>query len=158
VVTTRERPQPCRRRTLSGMTNTNLRREPVRGRPRLPEGYGVPAAEDGMLDWSWAVQQLERARNYWFSTTRPEGRRHAMPAWAVWLDDALYFDGSPETRRARNLAVNPALVVHLESGDDVVVLEGRGVAANRPDPAFAARLAAGFEAKYGQSHDYHPAP
>ena len=140
------------------MTHIQSSREPTRSRPLLPKGYGVPASEDGMVAWSWAVEQLERARNFWFSTTRPDGRPHAMPAWAVWLDDALYFDGSPETRRSRNLAANPAIVVHLESGDQVVILEGDALEAGRPDPAFAERLAAAYEAKYGQSHDYHPAP
>ena len=111
-----------------------------------------------MVSWSWAVERLEQARNYWFSTTRPDGRPHAMPAWAVWLDGALYFDGSPETRRGRNLAVNPAITVHLESGDQVVILEGQALEAGRPDPAFAQRLAAAYEAKYGASHDYHPSP
>ena len=53
-----------------------------------------------------------------------------MPAWGVWLDDALYFEGSPATRRARNLAENAELAVHLESGDEVVILEGR--AEDRP--------------------------
>jgi len=130
----------------------------VRSRPLLPRGYGVPEADEGMMDWSWAVEQLDTALNYWFSTTRPDGRPHAMPAWAVWLDGALYFDGSPETRRSRNLAVNPAIAVHLESGDQVVILEGEAVEAGRPDAAFATRLAAAFEAKYGASHDYHPAP
>src|SRR5919201_794233 len=105
------------------MTHIQSSREPTRSRPLLPKGYGVPASEAGMVAWSWAVEQLERARNFWFSTTRPDGRPHAMPAWAVWLDDALYFDGSPETRRGRNLALNPAIVVHLESSDHVVVLE-----------------------------------
>jgi nitroimidazol reductase NimA-like FMN-containing flavoprotein (pyridoxamine 5'-phosphate oxidase superfamily) len=138
------------------MTHSQSSREPVRSRPRLPTDYGVPAAEEGMVAWSWAVEQLERARNFWFSTTRPDGRPHAMPAWAVWLDDALYFEGSPETRRARNLAANPAIVVHLESGDQVVILEGDALEAGRPDPALAERLAAAFEASYGQSHDYHP--
>jgi len=90
----------------------------------MPEGYGVPETDEGLLDWSWAVTRLESALNYWFATTRSDGRPHAMPAWAVWLDGALYFEGSPMTRRARNLAANPAVVVHLESGDDVVILEG----------------------------------
>jgi nitroimidazol reductase NimA-like FMN-containing flavoprotein (pyridoxamine 5'-phosphate oxidase superfamily) len=111
-----------------------------------------------MVPWNWAVEQLQQARNYWFSTTRPDGRPHAMPAWAVWLDDALYFDGSPETRRARNLAANPAISVHLESGDQVVVLEGQAQEAGRPGPELAQRLAAAFETKYGASHDYHPEP
>jgi hypothetical protein len=81
-----------------------------------------------------------------------------MPAWAVWLDGVLYFEGSPETRRARNLAANPELVVHLESGDEVVILEGPTRPAGRPARALAERLAAAFTAKYAQSHDYRPAP
>ena len=93
-------------------------------RPSMPDGYGVPDTDEGLLDWSWAVERLESALNYWFATTRPDGRPHAMPAWAVWLDGGLYFEGSPLTRRARNLAANPAVVVHLESGDEVVILEG----------------------------------
>jgi hypothetical protein len=132
--------------------------EPERSRPLLPRDYGVPDVEEGMVDWSWAVAQLEQARNYWFCTTRPDGRPHAIPAWAVWLDDALYFDGSPATRRGRNLARNPAISVHLESGDQVVILEGQALEAGKPDLSFAERLAAAFEAKYAASHDYHPSP
>ena len=132
--------------------------QPQRSRPLLPHGYGVPDTEVGMVEWSWATAQLEQARNYWFSTTRPDGRPHAIPAWAVWLDGALYFDGSPETRRGRNLAVNPAIVVHLESGDNVVILEGEARPHDRPDRALAERLVAAFEAKYAASHDYHPSP
>jgi hypothetical protein len=124
----------------------------------MPEGYGVPEEDDTLMPWSWAVERLERARNYWFSTTRSDGRPHAMPAWAVWLDGLLYFEGSPETRRARNLAANPELVVHLESGDEVVILEGPTRAAGRPERGLAERLAAAFSAKYAQSHDYRPAP
>jgi hypothetical protein len=135
--------------------------QPVRSRPQLPKDYGVPESEEGMVPWSWAVEQLQAARNYWFCTTRPDGRPHAIPAWAVWLggeSGALYFDGSPETRRSRNLARNPALAVHLESGDQVVILEGEAREAGRPDPALAAQLVAAFVAKYGASHDYHPSP
>ncbi|HKP19458.1 MAG TPA: pyridoxamine 5'-phosphate oxidase family protein [Gaiellaceae bacterium] len=132
--------------------------EPQRSRPVMPAGYGVPETDDGLLDWSWATERLEAARNFWFSTTRPDGRPHAMPAWAVWLDDALYFEGSPLTRRARNLAGNPAVAVHLESGDEVVILEGEARAAAKPERALAERLAAAFTAKYAETHDYRPTP
>jgi len=132
--------------------------EPKRSRPSMPEGYGVPEDDASLLPWSWAVERLEQARNYWFSTTRPDGRPHAMPAWAVWLDGVLYFEGSPETRRARNVAANPAIVVHLESGDEVVILEGEARAAGKPERALAERLAAAFGAKYAATHDYRPAP
>jgi Pyridoxamine 5'-phosphate oxidase len=131
---------------------------PERSRPLLPKGYGVPESDEGMVPWSWAVEQLQGARNYWFCTTRPDGRPHAIPAWAVWVDDALYFDGSPETRRARNLAQNPALTVHLESGDRVVILEGEAREAGRPDRALAERLVAAFVKKYGASDGYQPSP
>lgn len=138
------------------MSEINVSLAPERSRPVLPTDYGVPASEEGMVEWSWAVERLEQARNYWFCTTRPDGRPHAMPAWAVWVDDALYFDGSPETRRGRNLARNPAITVHLESGDQVVVLEGEALDAGRPDPALAQRLVAAFEHKYAVSDNYHP--
>ena len=143
---------------MSDPTRSSAVAEPRVSRPVMPDGYGVPDSSEGTLAWSWAVERLEQARNYWFSTTRPDGRPHAMPAWAVWLDGVLYFEGSPETRRARNLAANPALVVHLESGDEVVILEGRVREASPPDPALAGRLAEAFSAKYGQSHDYRPGP
>ena len=132
--------------------------EPERSRPSMPADYGVPTDDATLLPWSWAVQRLTAARNYWFSTTRSDGRPHVMPAWAVWIDDALYFDGSPETRRMRNLVANPALAVHLESGDDVVIVEGQSREVGRPEGAFAERLAAAFAAKYGPTHDYKPSP
>jgi len=132
--------------------------EPTTDRPLFPKGYGVPETEEGLLPWSWAVERLEAARNYWFSTTRPDGRPHAMPAWAAWIDGALYFEGSPETRRARNLATNPAISVHLESGDEVVILEGVTEVAGVPPRPLAERLAANFTAKYAETHDYRPTP
>lgn len=131
---------------------------PRASRPVMPNDYGVPATDEGMLPWSWAVERLERARNYWFSTTRPDGRPHAMPAWAVFLDGVLYFEGSPETRRARNVAANPNIVVHLESGDEVVILEGAAREASPPPRVLAERLAEAFTAKYAASHDYRPQP
>lgn len=138
------------------MTEVNVPVGPERSRPLLPADYGVPATEEGMVEWSWAVERLEHARNYWFCTTRPDGRPHAMPAWAVWVADALYFDGSPETRRGRNLARNSAITVHLESGDQVVVLEGDALEAGRPDPDLARRLVVAFEQKYAATDNYHP--
>ncbi|MGH2351984.1 MAG: pyridoxamine 5'-phosphate oxidase family protein [Chloroflexota bacterium] len=140
---------------MTKQRESDTRPEPKASRPVMPNGYGLPETDEGLLPWSWAVEQLEQARNYWFCTTRPDGRPHAVPAWAAWLDGALYFDGSPETRRARNLAANPAITVHLESGDEVVILDGEAHEAGKPERAFAERLAAAFAAKYG---DYRPSP
>lgn len=131
---------------------------PIRSRPRLPEGYGVPADEEGMLPWSHAVEVLRSAPNYWVGTTRPDGRPHATPVWGAVIDGTLYIEGSPETRRGRNLAANPAVVVHVERAEDVVIIEGTADELGRPDPTLGAKLTEVMAAKYGPSHEYRPSP
>jgi PPOX class probable F420-dependent enzyme len=83
------------------------------------------------------VARLREARNYWLTTTRPDGRPHAMPVWGVWLDGALWFGTGLESVKGRNLARDPRCLMHLESGDDVVILEGRAERAE-DDAAYAA--------------------
>jgi hypothetical protein len=61
----------------------------------------------------------------------------------------LYFGSEPRARKARNLAENPNVAVHLESGDEVVILEGAAEVVTDPDPALAERVAAASVAKYG---------
>lgn len=114
----------------------------------MPAGYEMrdPADRTGLLPWHHAVERLAAARNYWVATTRPDGRPHAMPVWGVWLDGGLLFSSDPTSRKGRNLAANPALAAHLESGDDVVVVEGVGTTVT--DPALLARFVDAYEAKY----------
>jgi nitroimidazol reductase NimA-like FMN-containing flavoprotein (pyridoxamine 5'-phosphate oxidase superfamily) len=88
------------------------------------EGYGVPGHDKGMLRWPDVADQLAKARNYWVMTMRPDGRPHAVPVWGVWLDERLYFGTDRRSRKARNLASNPAMVIHLESGEEAVIVEG----------------------------------
>ena len=97
---------------------------PTASRPKFPESYGISEDPEGQLDWSWAEERLAGARNYWIVTAGEGGRPHAAPVWGVWLDDALVFGTSPESRKAKNLIRDPRVVVHLESGDEVVILEG----------------------------------
>ncbi len=131
--------------------------QPQPSRPHLPKDYGVPETDEGMLPWSWAEERLTAVKNYWMSTTRPDGRPHAVPQWALWLDGAVYFDGSPATRKNRNLVTNPAMVIHLESGDEVVILEGVAREAGGPPRELAERLAAAYTAKY-KEQNYSPSP
>lgn len=77
-----------------------------------------------MLPWDWAVERLERSRNYWICTTRADGSPHAAPVWGLWWDGGVFFGTSPESRKGRNLARDPRVAIHLESGDEVVMLEG----------------------------------
>lgn len=131
--------------------------KPRRSRPKMPQGYGIPISDRGMLPWRFVEEQMASALNYWIGTTRPDGRPHATPVWGHWLDGTLYFEGSPETRRGRNLAANPAVAVHLESGSQVVILEGDAFQIQRPEHSFAIRLAEAMAAKY-QATGYRPTP
>lgn len=124
--------------------------EPTPTRPLIPAAYGVPKDGSGgeLLPWSWAIAQLEAARNYWICTARPDGRPHAMPVWGVWLGGAVWFSTGDATQKARNLERERRTVVHLESGDDVVILEGEAEAV--VDEAEFERVAGAYEKKYGE--------
>jgi pyridoxine/pyridoxamine 5'-phosphate oxidase len=77
-----------------------------------------------MLEWTWATERLAAARNYWIVTSSVDGGPHAAPVWGLWIDDAVVFSTSPESRKGRDLAHDPRVVVHLESGNEVVIVEG----------------------------------
>lgn len=120
---------------------------PRRSRPGFEAGYGISTDEEGMLDWSWVEERLGPARNYWIVTTNADGSPAAAPVWAVWLDGALWFGTNPSSRKGRNLERDPRLVVHLESGDEVVILHGRIGRETLPDPALDA---------YDEKYAYRP--
>jgi PPOX class probable F420-dependent enzyme len=126
-------------------------------RPGIDADYGISPDPDGLLPWSFAGGELERARNYWIVTARPDGRPHAMPVWGVWLDETLWFSTGEASVKARNLAADPRLVVHLESGDDAVILEG---VAERPalDSDRHGRIVAAYASKYDMAPDDLPGP
>jgi len=112
-------------------------------RPRRPgymSAYGVPEHEQGMLPWAWAEERLVPAHNYWVATSGP----HASPVWGLWRNNAFVFSCSPTSRKARSLARDPHIVVHLEGGDDVVIVEGEAEQV-APTP----ELLAEYAAKYG---------
>jgi hypothetical protein len=117
-----------------------------------PADYPFPKETDGLLPWSHADAQLQTAQNYWIVTVRPDGRPHVTPVWGAWIDGALYIDGSPSTRWAQNLAANPAIAVHLESAEDVVILEGRVEDLPAVEGYLAERIVDAWDAKYGRLH------
>jgi hypothetical protein len=119
--------------------------DPLARRPAFPASYGIHSERDGLLDWSWAREWLESAHNYWVCTTRADGAPHARPVWAVWLSERLCFSTDPGSVKGRSLSRDPRLTVHLESGDQVVILEG--VAESLP-AGIADALADAYERKY----------
>jgi hypothetical protein len=118
-----------------------------RRRPNFEAGYGISADEEGMLDWVWAEERLAASRNYWIVTASADGEPAAAPVWGVWADGAVYFGTSPRSRKGENLARDPRVVVHLESGDEVVILHGEAEIVEVDDSVLDA-----YEAKY----DYRP--
>lgn len=98
--------------------------DPVRRRPGFDPNYGISDTEEGMLDWRWAEERLTASRNYWVVTSSEDGAPSAAPVWGVWASGAVYFGTNPRSRKGRNLAQDARAVVHLESGDEVVILHG----------------------------------
>jgi nitroimidazol reductase NimA-like FMN-containing flavoprotein (pyridoxamine 5'-phosphate oxidase superfamily) len=111
-------------------------------------GYELLDAESGrgLLPWSWAVERLSRARNYWIATADADRGPHAMPVWGIWLDGAFYFSTGGRSRKARNLAADSRCVVCPERADEAVVLEGE--AQEVADPSRLRRFIDVYKAKY----------
>jgi hypothetical protein len=68
----------------------------------------------------------------------------------------LYFDGSPQTRHARNIARNPFVSVHLESGEKAVIVDGTA-GEKKPSRALAVAIARAYAKKYA-ALGYSPKP
>jgi len=119
---------------------------PIPGRPHIPD-YGVPDSPEGMLPWEFVTERLAQAMMYWVATTGPKGEPHAVPYWGAFVDDVLYFETAPTTKGGRNLRFNPAVVVHLISGEQVVIVEGLARTAV-PGARLFAKLQDAYRPKY----------
>ena len=121
-----------------------------RVRPNMPH-YGVAAdATAGMLSWDWVAQQMRAARNYWVCSVRADGRPHAAPVWGAWFARALFLGTDENSVKAANIHRDPRVVIHLDSGDDVVIFEGELAPAKLSAESMAA-LDALYTEKYGIS-------
>jgi pyridoxamine 5'-phosphate oxidase-like protein len=97
---------------LTGMETTNL------------DIYGHDA-----LEWSRVADALTASRGpdvtFFLGTVRPDGGPHAAGIGALWVDETIWFVTGPDTRKARNLAGNPACTLSARLPGIDVVLEGR---------------------------------
>ena len=76
--------------------------------------------------------------------------------WGVVTGDTLYLYSERRTVKARNLAADPRVVVHLESGEDVVIV--RGTAEDLGTPADMPEVVAALSAKYTGEGDQQYLP
>ncbi len=124
-------------------------------RPHMP-GYGISKDRKGMFPWKWAEERLVKARTYWITTVRPDGRPHCMPVWGYWMDGRVWFSSGRETRKVRNITANPNVAVAVEIGKDDVILEG--VAAEVTDMPQLKKFCAAYSRKYKWKTDPKEGP
>jgi len=107
------------------------------------------------LSWEEIARRFAEAQNWWVSTLGDSGP-HAVPVWGVVAREALHFYGDPSAVRSRNLAADPRLVLHLESGSDVLLLHGTATSVSLAgaDPG----VNAAYAAKYTDPSDLQYLP
>jgi hypothetical protein len=103
-------------------------------------------------------ERIRAASNYWMTTVGPGARPHARPVDGVWVDGALCFGGSPETRWVRNLMANPSISVHLSSEAEAIILEGTAEYVTDPSHPLAGPSRAASKEKYPQYSSENEAP
>lgn len=90
--------------------------------------YGNPA-----LEWSRAHDLLAALSqpdvpgglgSAYLGTVRPDGRPHAAGVGPLWYQGDLYVTAGPGSRKARNLAANPACTVAMSMVGIDLVFEG----------------------------------
>jgi hypothetical protein len=101
-----------------------------------------------LLEWSWVEQQLATAGTYWIVARAP-AYPHPRPVWGIWTGDELVVSiGSPTL--ASSIRADPRCTVHLDSGTDVVVLEGVAQPVTEPDDA----QVGAYNRKYDWEYSY----
>jgi hypothetical protein len=61
---------------------------------------------------------------WWIATSSADDGPHTVPVWGVVVDGLLHTYADPGARRVRDLRADPRVVVHLESGSDVLIVRG----------------------------------
>ena len=115
--------------------------------PRPISFYGEPSGF-ALLEWSWVAERLVEAGTYWV-VANSAATPHPRPVWGIWDGDALVLSiGSPAVAGAA--AADPNITVHLDSGTEVVVVEG--IARSLTEPV--ADYLRAYDAKYEWTYSY----
>jgi hypothetical protein len=79
----------------------------------------------GHMPWSSVDLRLRSLREVWVATASPRGRPDATPVWFWWDGASVYFTCAAVSRKARNIAHEPEIVVLNGDGTDPIILKGR---------------------------------
>lgn len=122
--------------------------EPRASRPYWPDALSKSGEDASSLKpWSWALERLEKSHNYWIATTRPDRHPHLMIVWGIWWQNAFWFSTGPRTRKAKNIAALPQVVIGTEDAEEAIILEE--TAEEITDRSVWKQLAKIYNAKYG---------
>jgi len=138
---------------------------PQRRPARFPSEYGGDGAagsdegeEQRLQDWSEVTSRIAAAPNYFLATTDDDGRPHLRPVDGVFVEDALCFGGSPETRWVRYLQQRPEVSMSLPDAEHAVLLEGSAELVTDPTLPVSVALGPANRAKYPQYRSGDDAP
>ena len=129
------------------MSNAAAPPSPRIDRPGIPASYGASRATT-FVEWSHVEERLRADRLYWLAAIGSDGRPRVRPIDGLYVDGSIYVGGSGETRWVNDVAANPAVSVHLDGTDDVVLIEGDAEILADVDADLAERLAAASNAKF----------
>ena len=99
----------------------------------------------GFIPWSKVDARLQALREIWVATASPGGRADAAPVWFWWDGTSVYFTTKADSRKAVNIARQPAVTLHNGDGADPIILKGHAEAVaagdelERVDRAYAAK-------------------
>lgn len=125
---------------------------PRRVKPKFPEEWHVPNDPKMWITWEHANDKLALETVYWVSTASRLGQPHAAPVWGIWKENRFYFETDPKSVKGRNLLDNQSLIVHVQDGNDTVILEGKARKENRPKKLL--ELKNDYTAKYQYTPDW----
>ena len=123
--------------------------QPTASAARFPSEYGqTPELIADIQTWDEVAARIEVARNYLLASIGPGGEPYQRPIDGVFVEGALCFGGSPETRWVRNVLERRAVSISLPDDDHAVILSGTAELIEDPDAEISVALTPANRAKY----------
>jgi Pyridoxamine 5'-phosphate oxidase len=101
--------------------------------------------------WGEVLARVRDAREYWLASAHPDTGPHVAPIWGVAVDGSLYLFTERSTRKARNVARDPRVALHLPDANDVTIIYGSLV--DLGSPLGRAEVLEALEHKYDAPED-----
>jgi nitroimidazol reductase NimA-like FMN-containing flavoprotein (pyridoxamine 5'-phosphate oxidase superfamily) len=104
----------------------------------------------GHIPWNKIDARLRSMREIWVATADAAGRADAVPVWFWWDGSSVWFTTKASSRKARNIAVRPEVVLHNGDGADPIIVKGRAQLVDAEDELV--RLDLAYAEKYVDPH------